>query len=47
MLVHKTCLGKIEPIPGIGQYCNHCDLRVEDGEIEDEGNLYRSEHPRS
>jgi len=37
MLVHKTCLAEVEPIPGIGLYCTHCDRLVGDRELEEYG----------
>ena len=35
MLVHKGCLGEVEPVPEHGLHCLKCDCMVGDSEVED------------
>ena len=46
MLIHKTCLGEIEPIPEHGLYCLGCDDVVADIDVDqDEDSAFGKKIP--
>ena len=34
VLIHKACLGQVEPIPEHGLHCLVCDAKVSDSEVD-------------